>query len=399
MFDGLAPFETGTFNAYQAPYPGETKTARKIFAIGVGGAGGNTITYLKTLNVKNVTLAIINTDKDHLDKCLADYKVLIGRELTDGTGAGGNPSIGKMAAERSLNKIDSLLEECKYGLVFIAAGMGGGTGTGAAPVVARVAKQKGAIVVAVVTFPFKLEGPRIQVAKYGIRELRKYADTVIVIDNEKLSEVAGAETIEAAFGVASELLGKMIKAVSEAAFQKGLVNVDFADIKTVLKWGKVALIGHGVGKGENRIEEAVENALRNPLLDVDITEANAALIYIIAGRKVTLNEVKGAAETIANQILPGAYLRWGVQLDESKGDEVEVILILTGVKSESILTPLTEVESVEDESSSNVFFQQGAPLPRQSEQMLPPFFGNPTVYSRTSQKKSFEEMVKDLPKL
>ncbi len=331
----------------------DQKIFKKIYAIGIGGAGGNMITDLMRMKVNHVECIAVNTDGIHLnEKCEAHKKLLIGYEITGGTGSGGKPNIGRIAAEKSIDKINGLLNSCKNGLIFITAGMGGGTGTGASPVIARIAKQKGAIVVAVVTMPFQMEGMRTIVAKQGIKELRKYADTVIVIDNEKLAEVAGTKTVKEAFAVASNLLGRMIKAIADAAFGKGLVNVDFADVKTVMKQGRVAMIGYGKGTGDNRVKKAIKDAVNNPLLEVDITTATAALIYVIGGEDITLDEIREAGNMIANEILPNAFIRWGVQIEGSKRNEVEIILILTGVKSSSLLSPLEEIETI-DESVLN----------------------------------------------
>ena len=308
-----------------------------IKVIGVGGAGNNMGDWLYHKGVKGAEIILANTDKAHLDAREADKKILIGKESTRGLGAGGYLEVGEQAAKESLPELKDALK--KADMVFVCAGMGGGTGTGAAPIVAQVAKEQGAIVIGTVTMPFKIEKARIEKAEEGLQKLRKNCDTVIVIDNNRLIEIAGQLPISQAFGVANELVATMIKGIVEMITVPSLVNRDFADIKAVMTGGGVAVIGVGESDTENRVEEAVKRALLNPLLDVSYEGAQGALIHITGGPDMTLEEVNRAGEMVTTSLDPDAMVTWGARVQDNMSGKMRIMTIITGVKSPYILGP------------------------------------------------------------
>jgi cell division protein FtsZ len=307
----------------------------KIMVIGCGGGGCNTITRLKDMNIQGAVTIAANTDAKHLSVVHAHKKILIGKETTKGMGAGGFPDVGKKAAEESKDELKELLRGCD--LLFVSCGLGGGTGTGSAPVIATLAKEMGAIVIAPVTLPFKMEGARIRKAEDGLMRLRDACDTVIVIENQKLLELAGSKPLGDAFAVADNLIATMIKGVTETISQPSLVNLDYADVKAIMHSGGVATIGVGISDTKNRAKEAIDNALKHPLLDVDYEGATGALIQIIGGDDLTLEEVSLIGETVSKKMNPEATVMWGARvLPEFKG-KLQVITIITGVSSPYIL--------------------------------------------------------------
>src|SRR3989339_2126968 len=256
-----------------------TRQKSKLKVIGCGGGGNNSINRMADIGITGTETIAINTDAQDLLYTNADVKILIGKELTQGLGAGSIPQVGEEAAKESETEIKSKIAGSD--MVFITCGLGGGTGTGSAPVVAEIAKKSGALTVAIVTVPFEMEGARrFENAMYGLERLEKYADTLIVIPNDKLLELAPDLPLHTAFKVADEILTNAVKGIAELVTKAGLVNLDFADIRAVMKSGGVALIGVGESDTENRAIEAVENAINNPLLDVDISGANGALINV-----------------------------------------------------------------------------------------------------------------------
>jgi len=310
-------------------------TAR-IVAFGVGGGGSNTITRLTEMDIKGATTVAANTDARHLTISKAHKKILLGKNLTRGLGAGGYPEVGEKAAEESKDQIRQSLEGCD--LLFITCGLGGGTGTGAAPVVAKYAKDLGAIVIATVTVPFKIEGARIHKAEEGLEKLRKYTDTVIVIENQKLVELAGKKPIKEAFAVADNLIATMIKGISETISQPSLVNLDYADVRTIMKAGGVATIGVGESTAsENRARDAIVKALSNPLLDVDYNGASGALIQVIGGEDMRLDEIDAIGSIVSQNMNPEALVMWGARVLPEFEGKLQVITIVTGVKSPFIL--------------------------------------------------------------
>ncbi|MEM4396388.1 MAG: cell division protein FtsZ [Candidatus Woesearchaeota archaeon] len=309
------------------------KTRIKI--VGIGGGGNNTIDRISQVGIEGAETIAINTDAQDLLYTQANKKILIGKELTRGLGAGANPKVGEDAAKESLGDLRLVLENSD--LVFITCGLGGGTGTGAAPVVAEVAKKQGALVISIVTMPFSMEGKaRKENAMQGLLKLQKNSDTVIVIPNDKLLELIPNLSINIAFKVADEILTNAVKGISDMITKTGLINVDFADVKTVMKEGGVALIGLGESDTENRAEEAVEKALNNPLLDVDISGGKAALINVSGGEDLSLAEAKKVVESISQKLNPDAVIIWGAQISKDLGRNLRVLIIVTGVKSRQI---------------------------------------------------------------
>ncbi len=307
----------------------------KIVVVGVGGMGSNVINRLTEVGIKGAETVAMNTDMKHLQMIKADKKILLGQEQTRGLGAGGYPEIGRKAAEESMNQIKEVLRDAD--MVFLIAGMGGGTGTGAAPIIADIAKQQGAIVIGVVTMPFKIEGARLLKAEQGLANLRKVTDTVIVIQNDRLVEIAGNMPLQQAFAVVDEIVVTMIKGITETISIPSIVNLDFADVKAVMSVGGVAIIGLGESSSAARAREAVEQALRNPLLDVDYKGANGALIHITGGEDLKLDEINEIGEYVSSMLDSGAQTIWGARIDPSMNGKIRVITIITGVKSPYIL--------------------------------------------------------------
>ncbi len=309
----------------------------RILAIGAGGAGNNTITTLTDMGIKGAATIAVNTDAKHLLVSKADKKVLIGKGLTKGLGAGGYPDIGKNAAIENKVQLKELLYDTD--LVFLTAGLGGGTGTGALPVIARYAKDSGAIAIAVVTLPFKIERARIDRAEEGLIQLREVVDTVIVIENQRLLSLAGNLPIKKAFGVADSLIATMIKGITETISEPSLVNLDYADVRAVMQQGGVASIGVGESDGTNRAEDAVRLALNHPLLEIDYKDARGALVQVIGGPDLKLDEINAVGEILQNELAPGAQIIWGARIVPEYDDRLQVITIVTGVKSPFILGP------------------------------------------------------------
>ncbi len=309
-----------------------------IAVIGCGGMGNNAINRLYEMGISGAKTIAINTDAKHLAIIKADQKILIGKELTRGLGAGGDPVVGRKAAEESRNEIKEALQGVD--LLFAIAGLGKGTGSGSIPVVAEIAKQMGAIVIAVVTMPFKVEGARIVKAEDALATLRPVADTTIVIENDKLLKYAGNLSLQQAFAVADELIASMVKGITETITLPSLVNLDYADVRTVMKTGGVAAIGVGESSSSDRARDAVLKALTNPLLEVDYTGATGALVHITGGPDMTLEEVNSIGETVVNSLDPSAQVFWGARILPEFEGKIQVITIITGVKSPYILGPV-----------------------------------------------------------
>lgn len=306
-----------------------------IKVIGCGGAGNNMVSWLHKKGIQGAEILAINTDKQHLDISEADQKILIGRELTRGLGCGGFPEKGNQAAKESIHSIKNALKEAD--MVFICAGMGGGTGTGSAPIVAQVGREIGAIVIGTVTMPFDIERARVDKAEFGLQQLREASDTVIVIDNNRLVQIAGNLPIQQAFAVANELVSTMIKGIVEIIAIPSLVNLDYADVKAIMANGDVSVIGIGESDSESRVEEAVRRALTNPLLDVSYDGATGALIHITGGDDLTLDEVSKAGELVTESLDADANVIWGARIDNTMKGKIRVMTIITGVNSPYIL--------------------------------------------------------------
>src|SRR3989338_1385628 len=313
----------------------------KVF--GCGGAGCNTITWLFNKGINGATIYGLNTDALHLSITKADEKILIGKELTRGLGCGGYPAKGREAAKESLSELKKAATGAD--MVFVLAGMGGGTGTGSAPVVSQLAKESGAVVIGVVTMPFECEKARHDKAEFGLQELTEVADTVIIIDNNRLVDIAGNLPMEQAFAVANELVSTMIKGIVETITLPSLINLDYADVSAIMKNGDVAVIGVGESDTTDRVNEAVRQALTHPLLDVDYKGATGALIHITCGPDFKLEEFAGIGELVTENISPEAQVIIGARINKEFGGKVRVITIMTGVRSPYILGRSTHRES------------------------------------------------------
>ena len=319
----------------------------KVF--GVGGAGSNMVSWLYKKGVKGAEITACNTDKQHLDITNSDKKFLIGKELTRGLGCGGFPQKGAEAAQESIQEIKDTIKGTD--MAFICAGMGGGTGTGAAPVIAQVVKDSGAIVIGTVTMPFSIERARIDKAEFGLQQLRQVADTVIVIDNNRLVNIAGNLPVQQAFAVANELIATMIRGIVETIAVPSLVNLDYADVRTIMTNGGVAAIGVGASDTTNKVEEAVKGALSNPLLDINYKGATGALIHIEGGPDMTLDEVSKVGEMVTETLDADANVIWGARVSKEMEGKLTIMTIITGVKSPWILGKLDE-KSMRQESES-----------------------------------------------
>lgn len=329
----------------------------KIMVIGAGGAGNNCVSRLTEIGVNGASTIAINTDVKHLSVTRADKKLLIGRELTRGLGAGGYPDVGKRAAEESEKELRKMLDGVD--MIYLVTGLGGGTGTGSAPVVARIAKELGSIVIGCTTMPFKIEGARMGKAEDGLYQLRQVCDTVIVIENDRLLKVAGDLPLEQAFAVADNLISTIIKGVTETISQPSLVNLDYADVKTIMHSGGVAAVGFGESDTKNRAEEAVLKAMTNPLLEVNYEGGTGAIIHITGGQDLKLDEVNMIGEYVSKQLDPDAQVIWGTRINPEFRGKIRVITIVTGVKSPFILGPVARQEVAERKDFSQ---ELGIPL-------------------------------------
>lgn len=305
----------------------------KVF--GAGGAGNNMVNWLYQKGIEGAEIIACNTDKQHLDMTQADRKFLIGTELTKGLGAGGHPQRGEEAAKESINEVRDSLKESD--MVFVCAGLGGGTGSGAAHVIAKVAKDVGSIVIGTVTMPFKIERVRIDKAEYALQQLRNACDTVIVIDNNRLASIAGNLPLKQAFAVANELIATMIKGIVETIAVPSLVNLDFADVKAIMTNGEVASIGVGASDTADRVKEAVKGALSNPLLDIDYAGATGAIIHICGGEDLTLDDITKIGDMITEKMDTDANVIWGARVSDDMKGKLTVMTIITGVTSPWIL--------------------------------------------------------------
>ncbi len=307
----------------------------RIVVVGVGGGGNNTINRLIRSGVKGCDLVAVNTDRQHLNMIHEkSKKVLIGKSITKGLGAGGYPETGAKAAEVDRAMLEKELEGAH--LVFICAGMGGGTGSGAAPVIAEIAKEQGAITVAMVTYPFNLERARRAKADEAIGKLRKNVDSVIVLDNNRLVKLVPNLPMNEAFAVADEILAKAVGGLVWTITQPSLINIDFADVRSTVSGGGVGFIAVGEGKGNDKVRGAAEGVLKNRLLDVDFDGANGALIHISGGSDLTLGDAIKAGEIITEKMDAQATVKWGARLIPGYDGKLEIVAIVTGVKGANI---------------------------------------------------------------
>jgi len=308
----------------------ETENFARIRVAGVGGGGSNAVDRMIDEGVSGVDFVAVNTDSQALLRSKAGIRVHIGEKLTRGLGSGGNPEQGEKAAEESIEDLNEVLKGSD--MVFITAGMGGGTGTGGAPVVARVAKEQGALTIGVVTRPFLFEGtPRSRVANEGIDKLKEHVDTLIVIPNDRLLELTDKRmSLTESFGLADDILRQGIQGISELITVPGLINLDFADVKTVMSEGGAALMAVGRGEGEDRARLAAEQAVSSRLLDVTIDGARGILFNITGGPDLSLYEVNLAATIIRETAHPDANMIFGAVIDDSMSDELRITVIATG---------------------------------------------------------------------
>ncbi len=330
----------------------------KIYVVGTGGSGSNTISRLYNIGVQGATLAAMNTDAAHLVKTRSERKLLLGKKMTKGLGAGSDIKVGEGAAIESKDEIKHLFSGAN--LVFITCGMGGGTGTGSISTIAQMAKDAGALTVAIVTLPFSSEGrTRMRNALEGLSKLKKVTDTTIIIHNDKLLSVAPDLPLNMAFRVSDEVLAGATKGIVEMVTKPGLVNIDFADLRAVLRDSGYAVIGSGEGmttsNGTSRAVVALENAIKSPMLDADLGTARRALVNIVGGENLTLREAETVFQDIAGRISGDAMLKWGARIDsEMQKDALRVMLVVTGVDfpeytEEGIKRRMQKVEEIEIE--------------------------------------------------
>ena len=319
-----------------------------IFVVGAGGAGNNTITRLNEMGIEGATTIAVNTDAQDLFYCQSSQKILLGRQTSKGLGAGGEPAVGEECAEESEDEIRDDLEGAD--MVFVTCGLGGGTGTGSAPIIAKIAKKLGALTVAVATMPFSAEGiKRRENAEQGLEKLQEAADTVIVIPNDKLLEVAPNLPLNKAFMVSDEILGRAVKGITELITKPGIVSLDFADIKSIMEGSGMAMIGMGESDSGDRALESVHEALSSPLLDIDISNATGALINISSGEDLTLHESEKIVQVVADKLDPEANIIWGAQLDPSLQSTVRTTIVVSGIKNDN---ELDEVVVFDDNDES-----------------------------------------------
>ena len=309
----------------------------KILVVGCGGAGNNTVSRLARMGLAGAKTIAINTDSQHLRTTQADEKILIGQKLTRGMGAGGDPVVGRKAAELAVAELESMLRGAD--LVFVIAGLGGGTGTGSAPVVARLAKERGAIVVAMVTTPFHLERARVFIAEEGLEALRGYADTAIVMDNNRLIDCAPHLPFQHAFSVVDQIIAEIVQGICETITCPSIINLNFADVCTIMSSGGASFMFVGEGKMKSSPEKIVRSALKNPLLDVDYRGAGACLLHMTGGPDMTMKEAAAIAGALTQELDPKANVIWGARIRPEFTGKVRLMAIITGVKSAQVLAP------------------------------------------------------------
>lgn len=301
----------------------------KIMVIGVGGAGNNTVHRLSNIGVEGVETVAINTDKQHLGMIKADTKILVGKSLTNGLGASGDPKMGERAAEMAQDNIKEVLDDAD--LVFVTAGMGGGTGTGATPVVSKFAKEQGAIVVGMVSTPFNVERARMVKAEDGIDKLRKETDTIIVLDHNRLLDYVPNLPIGKTFSVMDQIIAETIKGISETLTQPSLINLDYADVVSIMSGGDIGVILTGETQDKNKLDEVVNDVMNHPLLDVDYRVASSGLVHITGGPDLTLQEAEGIAQNITDRLDSPTNVIWGTRIQEEYEGQVRVNVVLTGM--------------------------------------------------------------------
>lgn len=317
-----------------------------IVVVGCGGAGNNTVNRLYNIGVDGAETIAINTDKQHLQMIEADTKILVGKDTTKGLGAGGDPEKGKRATEMAKGTIKSVLDDAD--LIFVTAGLGGGTGTGAAPVVSEIGKDIGAIVIGMVSTPFEVERARLERAKEGLGRIREEADSVIVMDNNRLLDYVPNLPVGKAFSVMDQILSETVKGISETITQPSLINIDYADMKAIMSEGGVSVMLVGETQGENKSEKVVNEALNHPLLDIDYRGATGGLVHITGGPQMSLKEAEGISKNLTERVSSDANVIWGARVNEEKKGEVRVMAIMTGVTG-NVFDPTSTSQISQDE--------------------------------------------------
>ena len=359
-----------------------------IKVVGVGGGGGNAVQHMVDVGIEGANFISVNTDKQALDKNGAGTKLVLGMEITDGLGAGANPQVGREAALEDRDKLREMLKGTD--MVFVTAGMGGGTGTGAAPIVAQVAKELGILTVAVVTKPFELEGSkRMKIAQEGIKELIEEVDSLITIPNQKLLEVLGEDcSMLEAFKQANDVLAGAVRGISDIIIKPGLINVDFADVKTVMSEKGTAMMGTGTASGPDRARIAAEHAVASKLLeDISLQDAKGVLVNITAGPELSLGEIKAVGDCISDFASEEAIIVTGTVLDDTRGNDLIVTVIATGLSSslQTISKPSGQVNMLND--------RKPLPLSDAARKMLE----NPPKVEKIKEKNKDEEDYLDIP--
>ena len=330
----------------------------KITLIGVGGAGSNTADRILSMNMRGIKIIAANTDAQHLELVNAHQKILLGKSVTKFRGSGGDPEVGRRAVEESLDEIRAALEGSD--IVFVAAGLGGGTGTGGAPLIAEVAKELGAIVIGVVTLPFKFEGNvRKRIALKGLEDMQDKCHTVVAIDNNKLLELYPQYSLKTAFSLADEVISNMVMSITESIAKPSLINIDYADFKTVMMRGKLAALGIGSSSTPNRAEEATFSALQSPLLDITYEGLTGAIIHVAGGDDMKISEAARPAEIVSELMGEEALVIWGARIDNSLGSNLQVSLILTGVESTELLKAKEEPKPIEEKELDEIMEELG----------------------------------------
>ncbi len=357
----------------------QTTNFAKIRVMGIGGAGNNALnSMISQSSIQGVDFVSVNTDAQALLMCQAATKLQIGENLTKGLGSGGNPDVGREAGEESFDKIKEMIEGTD--MLFLAAGMGGGTGTGATPVIARAAKEVGCLTVAIVTKPFAFEGTRRMVnAEDGIEDLKDKVDTLIVIPNQRILDVVDKKlSLLEAFKVADSVLTQGVQGISDLITLPGLVNVDFADVRTIMSSAGSALMGIGTGVGENRAQAAARSAVASPLLEISMDGARGVLFNIIGGPDITMNEVDEAAKIIASAADPDANIIFGATIDETMHDQIKITVIATGFDQtrqtlKEFVTPtvVTKLDGQQTPATSNVINNNINPKPEKTPAETP----------------------------
>ena len=360
-----------------------------IKVVGVGGGGGNAVQHMVDVGIEGADFISVNTDKQALDKNDAGTKLVLGMDITNGLGAGANPQVGREAALEDRDKLRDMLKGTD--MVFVTAGMGGGTGTGAAPIVAQVAKELGILTVAVVTKPFELEGSkRMKIAQEGIKELIEEVDSLITIPNQKLLEVLGEDcSMLEAFKQANDVLAGAVRGISDIIIKPGLINVDFADVKTVMSEKGTAMMGTGSASGPDRARIAAEQAVASKLLeDISLQDAKGVLVNITAGPELSLGEIKAVGDCISDFASDEAIIVTGTVLDENKGNDLVVTVIATGLSS--------SLQSIPQASRQASILSERKPLPL-SDAARKMLENPPEVINKISKEEISDDDYLDIP--